>query len=139
MRTRPCPSAVRLGRLRKSEEFLTAADLVRDLADEAGEVASAYVTLCVHAGIAASDVICCALLGEHALGENHGEAVALLKSADAAASKHLSVLLALKTKSGYSHSPVTDQEFKRAGRAAAALVEAARRAHASSGPTAEFE
>lgn len=39
--------------------------------------------------------------------------------------------LALKTKSLYSHTPVTAEEFKRAGRAAEALVEAARRAHSS--------
>lgn len=38
----------------------------------------AYVPLCVHAGIAASDVVCCAKLGEHAQGENHDEAVGLL-------------------------------------------------------------
>jgi hypothetical protein len=48
------------------------------LADEAADVADAYVTLLVHAGIAASDVICCARLGEHAQGDNHVEAVALL-------------------------------------------------------------
>lgn len=133
MRTRPCPVAVRLGRLRKSEEFLAAADMVRDLAGENSDIASAYVTLCVHAGIAASDVVCCAMSGQHAQGENHSEAIALLKSADVGASKHLSALLALKTKSGYSHTAVTADEFKRAGRAAEALVEAARRAHASVG------
>jgi hypothetical protein len=41
------------------------------------------------------------------------------------------VFLALTMKSGYSHTPVTAEEFKRACRAAEALVEAARRAHAS--------
>lgn len=45
------------------------------MADENNEVADAYVTLCVHAGIAAPDVICCASLGEHAQGENHSEAI----------------------------------------------------------------
>lgn len=55
-----------------------------------------YVTLYVHAGIAASDVICCANLGQHA-------------------------------------EPGTVAEFKRAGRAATALVEVARRAQVSAG------
>jgi len=59
--------------LRKAEQFLRAADLVRDVADERGDVADAFATLCVHAGIAASDVICCARLGEHAQGENQSE------------------------------------------------------------------
>jgi hypothetical protein len=47
-----------------------------------GEVADAYVTLCVHAGIAASDVICCSSLGRHAQGDSHEEAAVLLASAD---------------------------------------------------------
>jgi hypothetical protein len=131
VRTRPCAAAVRQGRLRKAQQFLTAADLVRDLATEHEDVADAYVTLCVHAGIAASDVICCTQLGEHAQGENHSDAITLLKAADKAAAKQLSTLLALKTKSGYSHNQVTPEEFKRAGRAAEALVEAAPRAHAA--------
>jgi len=42
---------------------MTAAGMVRDLVDENGDVADAYVTLCVHAGIAAADVICCASFG----------------------------------------------------------------------------
>ena len=91
-----------------------------DLAQQ--DVADAHVMLCVHAGIAASDVICCARLGEHSQGENHSEAIALLKTADKAAAKHLSTLLALKTKSAYSHTPVAPEEFKRAGRAAVAPV-----------------
>lgn len=131
MRTQPCTAAIRQGRLRKAEQFLTAAGLVRDLAEEHEDVADAFATLCIHAGIAASDVICCVRLGDHAQGENHSETIALLKLADHAAARHLSVLLALKTKSGYSHTPVNAEEFKRAGRAAEALVEAARRAHAS--------
>jgi len=119
--------------LRKAAQFLTAADLVRDLADKDDDVADAFATLCVHAGIAASDVICCIRLGEHAQGENHSETIALLMVADKAAAKHLSALLALKTKSGYSHNPITPAEAKRAGRAAEALVEAARRAQAAAG------
>lgn len=133
MRTQPCTVAIRQGRLRKAEQFLSAADLVRDLAKEHDDVADAFATLCVHAGIAASDVICCARLGKHAQGENHSETVALLKTTDKAAASHLSALLALKTKSGYSHTPINPGEFKRSGRAAEALVEAARIAHASAG------
>jgi len=87
--------------------------------------------LCVLAGIAASDVICCARLGEHAQGEKHNDAVSLLKSADKQAAKHLTVLLEQKTKSAYSQAPATTGDAKRVARAAIALVEAARRANAS--------
>jgi len=82
MRTQPCDPDMRRGRLRKAEQFLQAADTVRELADEHQDMADAYVTLCVHSGIAAADVICCARLGEHSQGDNHNEAVTLLKRAD---------------------------------------------------------
>jgi hypothetical protein len=41
------------------------------------DVGEDYVTLCVHAGIAGADVICCIALGVHALGEDHNEALTL--------------------------------------------------------------
>lgn len=133
MRTRPCTVTIRRGRLRKAEQFLAAAEMIRELASEHAAIADADVSLCVHAGIAASDVICCARLGEHAQGESHIEAVGLLRTADNEAAKHLSALLNLKAKSNYSHTPVTADEFKRASRAAEALVQTARRMHASVG------
>lgn len=133
MRTRPCNAVTRRGRLRKAEQFLDAANTVRDIADENDEVSDAYVTLCVHAGIAAADVICCARLGEHALGESHTEASALLKMATPDSARHLGILLDMKTKAGYSDMPVSMGDAKRAERAATALVEAARRANTAAG------
>lgn len=127
MRTRPCTPEICRGRLRKSGQFLDAASLIADLADEEAEIADVYVTLCVHAGIAASDAICCARLGQYAHGEDHSEAVDLLSAADNSSAKHLRVLLGMKTKAGYSHQRATADEAKRAGRAAEELVETARR------------
>lgn len=106
---------------------------MRELADEHRDMADAYVTLCVHSGIAAADVICCARLGEHPQGDNHNEAVTLLKRADPDAARHLSTLLGLKTKSGYSHVPVSAEDFKRAGRAMELLIDHARQANAAAG------
>jgi len=117
----------------QAEQFADATNLIHEYVDTDDDDADAYVTLCVHAGIAASDVICCARLGEHAKGESHNEAVVLLKRVDTDAAKHLSVLLGLKTKSGYSHMPATRDEVKRAGRAAEALIETARRTNAAVG------
>jgi hypothetical protein len=127
VRTKQCSVSIARGRLSKANQFITAAETIRDIADEDDEVADAYVTLCVHAGIAASDVICCSSLGKHAQGESHDDATTLLASADKDAAKHLGALLRLKTKAGYGHTPATKDEVKKAARAADALIEKARR------------
>jgi hypothetical protein len=82
--------------------------------------------LLIHAGIAAADVICCARLGVHAQADGHHEATALLKSADMTAARNLDVLLKMKTRIGYGHTPASPEDHKRAQRAADALVKAAR-------------
>lgn len=101
------------------------ADMIEMLADDATDVADAYVTMCVHAAIADADVICCKRLGEHLRGDDHSAAVGLLRRADPEAAKHLGVLLGMKTKAGYSASPVSGTDHKRAGRAAHSLVDTA--------------
>ncbi len=103
----PCNAQVRAGRLAKAQQFLAAATLIEDAVSD--ETADAYVTLCVHAGIAAADVICCARLGRHAQGDNHAEATALLRKAnDADSAKRLEVLLSMKSKAGYTHLPTSN-------------------------------
>jgi len=129
-RISPCTPDVRRGRLRKAGHFLDAANLIADQAGTEPGSADAFITLCIHAGIAASDVICCARLGQHAQGENHNEALALLGQADSGSVKHLRVLVSMKTKVGYSHAEATAADAKRAGRAAETLVETARRVNA---------
>jgi hypothetical protein len=126
-RTTPCTPGIRRGRLRKAGHFLEAANLIADQSPTETGNADAFITLCIHAGIAAADVICCARLGQHAQGENHNEAVTLLAQADGGSARHLRVLLNMKTKVGYSHTEATAADAKRAGRAAEALVETARR------------
>ena len=123
--TKRCTPATRAGRLAKAAQFYLAAETIATTIEDQ-DVADAYVTLCVHAGIAAADAICCARLGEHAQGEEHQEAVALLTKADRTIAKHLKVLLDMKTRSGYSAVPTSKTDQKRAGRAAAALLGAAR-------------
>lgn len=128
-RTRPCDAGVIAGRMTKAEQFLDAAETIREFADDEAEVGDAYVTLCIHAGIAAADVICCVNLGQHAIGESHQEAIGLLRTvapdggelADA-----LRTLLRMKTRAGYAAAPITAQNRTRAPRAATKLVDAAR-------------
>jgi len=111
----------------KAKQFVEAAETVEALADDANDVADAYVTLCVHAGIAAADVICCKRLGEHSRGEDHTAAVALVGIAGETAAKNLRDLLSMKTKAGYSAVPASGTDYKRTGRAARVLVEEAAR------------
>lgn len=119
-----CTAATRAGRLTKAQQFLMAAETIETIIDD-DNIADAYITLCVHAGIAAADVICCAKLGRHHHSDNHNAAVTLLAQADTSASKQLKRLLDMKTRCGYGATPATLAEQKRAGRAAEALVRAA--------------
>lgn len=125
-RTTPADRNMRRGRLAKAEQFADAAATVHELADEAGDVADAYVTLCVQAGIAAADTICAARLGLHSQGESHDDAISLLAKVDKTCSRHLKTLLDQKTRAGYSHQHVSAQGALRAGRAMTALLAAAR-------------
>lgn len=125
MRTKSCSAEVVRGRLAKADQFWEVA--CRLVEEDLGNHVDAYVTLCVHAGIAAADALCCAGLGEHAQGESHNDAVQLLAKVDKDASRALSALLKMKTKAGYTHTPATTEEVKRAGRSAELLVVAARR------------
>jgi hypothetical protein len=119
-RTTDCPDAVRIGRFNKAIQFFDAGVFTED------DLPDAAVNSFVHAGIAAADAICCSRLGKHARGENHEEAVALLRQADSDAAKHLSILLGMKTKVAYTHRSSSTEDRKRARRAAEALLEAAR-------------
>jgi hypothetical protein len=130
LRTIPCTADIRQGRLLKAGRFLDAANLIADQPGGEGGNTDAYATLCISAGIAASDVICCARLGQHAQGQDHNEAVTLLSRADSGSARHLRVLLSMKTKANYSHAGISADDAKRAGRAAEALVERARRVNA---------
>ena len=122
-RTTNCTPATIAGRRARAEQFLEAAELVDVLGDPDQDLAAGDVTLCVHAGIAASDVICCTRLGHHASGQDHTESVRVLETADRTVSGSLDVLLRLKTPAGYSHKSISNTDRKRARRAATSLVE----------------
>ena len=113
-RTRPCPASVRNGRLAKAEQFASAAELIDEPADGDQDLCDAFVTLCVHAGIAAADVICCAKLGRHATGESHDEPKRLVGLVDPGAGQALGTLLGMKTKAGYSALPMSATDRRRA-------------------------
>lgn len=128
-RTKACTDTIAAGRMRKAEQFADAAETIREFAGDEADIGDAYVTLLIHAGIAAADVICCSELGEHALGESHTEAVALLRRVRRDGTEFanaLSTLLALKTRAGYGHRPLAKDARTRSRRAADKLLRAAR-------------
>jgi hypothetical protein len=128
-RLRKCDEGTIAGRLAKAEQFMEGAEIIREFAADEHDVADAYVTLCVHCGVAAADVVCCIALGAHVQGEDHNEAVAHLAKTrpdGAELGKALRVLLGMKTRAGYSHEHIGPDECKRAERAAGRLLQAAR-------------
>lgn len=104
-RTATCDRADAIVRLRHAESFLLVADLVLDQSDDpALALASVASSLAVLAGIAAADATCCVALGRRARGQNHDEAVALVRTVapnGEAMARDLSRLLALKDDAQY--------------------------------------
>jgi len=132
-RTRPCDRRTIEGRFLKAEQFFDAAETIREFASEEADAGDAYVTLCIHAGIAAADVICCIALGRHARGQDHNDAVQLLRSVASdgrSLSAALAALLGMKTRAGYDVEPVNADHRRRARRNAQSLVTAARQRRA---------
>lgn len=126
VKTTECTPEVQAGRLRKANGFLGAADIIEPYTSENVNLADAYVTLCVHAGIAASDVICCATQHRHSIDSDHKSAVAYLAEVDRPNSVHLDTLVSVKTQSGYTHIHATPELCEDVKTAATALVAAAR-------------
>ena len=124
-KSKKCTPEMKIGRLNKAEQFLRAAQLISSSIDDS-QLANAYVTLCVHAGIAASDLICCSRLGEYSVGADHRSAVALLARIDENSSIHLKTLLDMKGHSGYSEFAASPQVRISAGISATELVEQAK-------------
>lgn len=134
IRVRKCGDGTAAGRLRKAEQFREAAKTIRDLADDEADVGDAFVTLCIHAGIAASDAICCEALGHHVQGDDHNQALAELSKVNPDGKElgnDLRALLQMKSRAEYGPVPVSAEQRKRAWRRTERLVEAARLRHTS--------
>jgi hypothetical protein len=78
-RVTPCTASDARARSRKAESFITGAELVLEMGDDADlDLPAVAAALAVLAGIAAADAACCSALGEHARGQDHQQAVRLL-------------------------------------------------------------
>lgn len=111
-RTRAMTATEVRTRAQHAHAFVAAADLVGDLGQDAGidDVGNIIGSLAVLAGIAASDAICGAVLGERPAGGDHGEAVAMLRRTQVGKSlaQHLARLINAKTETQYSPLLLTE-------------------------------
>ena len=81
--------------------------------------------MCVHAGVAAADAICCGRLNVHHQGESHEEAVTLLGRVDRQLAGDLATLLRRKTAAAYRERISSAADRKQAKRAMERLVDSA--------------
>jgi hypothetical protein len=114
-RTADCTPAQGRSRLRQAQALVMAADLV--LSDDTDTATpSVAAALAVLAGIAASDAACCAKLRKRPRGDNHTEAVKLVRTVEphgADMAKDLSRLVAAKDESHYGVALVDRAKARR--------------------------
>lgn len=120
---RPMGKAEGAARRRIAAKYLEVAEIA---ATEEGAAINVAVGIAVLAGIAASDAICAAALGERYAGQDHAAAVDVLKRVDAKLARKLKKLADMKQLSHYGDALLTSNDRDRAIRAAADLVQAAR-------------
>ena len=99
------PGTATIARERRARaiEFWQSAEDLHDLDADGNSIVSLYIL----AGIAASDAICGARLGEYAQGENHADALAVLKRADPTLVASLQRLLSRKTEWAYGGAGIS--------------------------------
>jgi hypothetical protein len=139
-RRRPCNAADAQIRARQARAFLSTAELVRSETHKPEEYDYNHVAaaLAVLAAIAASDALCCALLGERSRGQDHRDAADLLAqvrfgegNADAQSKRAddlaaaLASALDVKDESHYGTKLLGADQLRRVMRAADRLVSAA--------------
>jgi len=122
-RTTPCDARERKGRLASAEGFWGDAEDLYVLGTGRN---NSLVTLYVHAGIAAADVICCARLGMYSNSGNHADALELLDKAAPELKTALQRLISIKTLAGYGAAPISAKKLSEARTAAEKLTAAAR-------------
>ena len=108
-----------------ANKFLDVAELVASDVDAEPGAASVAAAVAVLAGIAASDVACCTKLGRRFRGQDHRQAINLVRQVSPGgpeAASNLSQLLDLKDTAHYGVIHVTAVELKSAIRRAKALV-----------------
>lgn len=134
-RTAACGHEEAKGRLRRADEFLAVADLVlgerleTSVADDSINLSGVSAALAVLAGIAASDAATCQRLGERSRGQDHRDAIELLRTVVPGGdelARDLDRLLDVKDNAQYGVLGVSDSDARRAVNWARRLVAGAR-------------
>jgi hypothetical protein len=128
-RTQPCDRRDALTRLEHARAFLDVAELVGTDRDELA-TPSVSTALAVLAAIAASDAVCCAMLRQRSRGQDHQQAVDLLRSISPGGpemARDLSRLLAIKDDAHYGLLDISTQRATSALRQARRLLAAVER------------
>ncbi len=124
-RTAACGPVEARVRQDQAKKFLEVAQLVSGEAETDPAYGSVSAALAVLAGIAAADAACCAALGRRSRGQDHKQAVALLREVvpdgDQAAGQ-LDRLLDLKDSAHYGVIHLSGPDLRSALRRAEALV-----------------
>jgi HEPN domain-containing protein len=126
-RTQVCGDREAQAKLRRAEQFMEVATLIRDEPDP--DWASASAALAVLAGISASDAACCKALGERSRGQDHHDAEALLELIEPGgknAANAMRRLINLKDEAHYGFYNVDTQDLKSAFTQAQRLIRFAR-------------
>lgn len=124
-RTRQVNAAQARAYVAKAEEYLAAA-----VAELEADRAVASTSLAIHAGINAADAVTGMRLGQRAAGQEHDDAIALLRTAGPdgiAAAKELGRLLPMKTRAEYEPDDIPKSDAAKAVERARRTVEVARR------------
>ena len=114
-RTQVCGTREAQAKLRRAEQFMEVATLVKDEPDP--DWASAAAALAVLAGISASDAACCKALGRRSRGEDHHDAEALLEQIEPGgknAANAMRRLINFKDEAHYGFYNVATQDLKSA-------------------------
>jgi hypothetical protein len=120
-----CTRADALRRQDQAEKFLEVAELVDADSDQDAASANVSASLAVLAGIAASDAACCATLGRRSRGQDHRQAIDLLRQVSPGgpeAARQLQRLLDLKDTAHYGVITLSGEALKSALRGARNLV-----------------
>jgi len=124
-RTRPVNAAQARTYVSKAEEYLSAAT-----SELNADRPIAATSLAIHAGINAADLVTGMRLGQRAAGQDHDEALVLLRTAGPdgiTVAKELGRLLLMKTRAEYEPDDIPKSDAAKAVDRARRIVEVARR------------
>ena len=130
-RTSDCGAAAARTRLRQAQSLVAVAETIfTEPDDENLPLRGVAAALAVLAGIAASDAACCARLGKRYRGQDHAQAIELLRTVEPEGThlaNDLERLLAIKDNVHYGAILISPSDAKAAVQRARRMVDTVRR------------